>query len=61
MPLCRALQGGVTGRTEGLSYLQELVVYGPLPKQEVGVKLTTEAHCVVLVFLVVRVVQAGES
>ena len=47
----RALKYGVTGRNEGVSYLQKLVVYCPLLKQEVGVKLTAKGHCEVLIFL----------
>ena len=41
--------------------MQRLVVYGLLPKQEVGVTLAAKAHHVVLVFLVMQVMQAGES
>ena len=31
--------------------MQKLVVYCPLLKQEVGVKLTAKGHCEVLIFL----------
>ena len=72
MPFRRMLQRGVTRRTEGLSCLQEAVVYDPFHKQEVGMKDAVKAHHVPrqkvavkaddvpLVYLSMRVVQAGE-
>ena len=60
MSFCWALQRGVTGRTEGLSCLEKVVVYDLLHKQEVGMKVTVKAHHVPLAYLSMRVVHAGE-